>query len=166
MREPASPLDDFPLHGAAPAEPASKPETVVAARAVAPLSARWSAAAADAAAILLLAAVAILAARLVTGASPRPAGIAWALGFVFYLSFFATVPPLVLFGKTVGMALADLSARPPSGGAGLATSAALNRWLGTAATVVAAGLPLLWTASSPDAPTPADRLSGRALTVD
>ena len=93
-------------------------------------------------------------------------GIAWALGFVVYLSFFATVPPLMLFGKTVGMALADLSARPPSVGAGLSASAALRRWIGTAATAAAAGLPLLWTASSPDAPTPADRLSGRALTVD
>lgn len=174
MREPPSSLDDFPLHGAAPGRAASSPSpspspSPAASRpvpAAAPLGARWSAAAADAAALLLLAAIAILAARVATGVTPRPSGIAWALGFVLYLSFFATVPPLMLFGKTVGMALADLSARPPSIGAGLSASAALRRWIGTAATAAAAGLPLLWTASSPDAPTPADRLSGRALTVD
>lgn len=167
MREPPSPLDDFPLHGAAPGQAAPPPHApAVSVPAAAPLRVRWPAAAADAAAVLLLAASAILAARLVTGVSPRPAGIAWALGFVVYLSFFATVPPLVLFGKTVGMALAGLSAKPPSIGAGLSASAALRRWIGTAATAAAAGLPLLWTASSPDAPTPADRLSGRALTVD
>lgn len=162
----ADPLDDFPLHGAGAGQAASSlvPEAPI--PAAAPLGARWSAAAADAAALLLLAAIAILGARLATGASPRPSGIAWALGFVVYLSFFATVPPLMLFGKTVGMALADLSAKPPSIGAGLSASAALRRWIGTAVTAAAAGLPLLWTASSPDAPTPADRLSGRALTVD
>ena len=163
----SSPLDEFPLHGAASGRTvSSSPVSPALVRAAAPLGLRWSAAAADAAALLLLAAIAILAARFATGASPRPSGIAWALGFVVYLSFFATVPPLMLFGKTVGMALADLSARPPSIGAGLSASAALRRWIGTAATAAGAGLPLLWTASSPDAPTPADRLSGRALTVD
>jgi hypothetical protein len=171
VREPASPLEDFPLHDGAPAGvlPRTAPEPAPAAEpptATASLGARSTAAAADAATLLLLAAVAILAARFVTGASPRLSGVAWALGFVAYLSFFATVPALVLFGKTVGMALADLSARPPSGAPGLSASAALRRWLGTIATAATAGLLLLWTAASPNAPTPADRLSGRALTVD
>ncbi len=171
MREPPHTLDDFPLHGALPGEeprsaaPSAKP-LAPSVSAAAPLGARWSAAAADAAAVLLLAGIAILAARIATGISPRLSGIAWALGFVAYLSFFATVPPLVLFGKTIGMALADLSATSPSGGAGLPAPAALRRWIGTAATAATAGLALLWTVSSPDAPTPADRLSGRALSVD
>lgn len=171
MRESGSPLDDFPLHGdagvdalaAAPAREAALP-AVLSGR-VAPLSARATAAAADAAVSLLLAAFAILAARLVTGRSPRPAGIAWAAGFVVYLSLFATVPPLVLFGKTVGMALAELSARPEAG-AGLPAAAAARRWLGTLVTAATAGLALLWTRSDARAPTPADRLSGHALTVD
>ena len=47
---------------------------------------------------------------------PRPAGIPWALGFLVYLSLFATVPALVLFGRTVGMAISDLSARPGTDG--------------------------------------------------
>jgi hypothetical protein len=134
--------------------------------AAAPIAARWSAAAADAAAVLLIGALAILAARLATGASPRLPGIAWALGFLVYLSLFATVPPLVLFGKTVGMALAELSVRRDAGGSGLSAAAALRRWLGTLATAAGAGLPLLWTTRSPQAPTPADRLSGHPLTVD
>jgi hypothetical protein len=83
-----------------------------------------------------------------------------------YLSLFATVPALVLFGKTVGMALAELSARPAAGGAGLSAAAAFRRWLGSLATVAAAGLPLFWTAGSPQAPTPADRLSGHPLTLE
>ena len=167
----SGPLEDFPLHGEAlpggmgftagpreTARGASRP-------AVARLGARWSAAAADAATVLLLAALAILAARVTTGAIPRLAGVGWALGFAAYLSFFSTVLPLILFGKTVGMALADLSARSDAGGR-LSAAAALRRWLATAATVSTAGLLLLWTASHPEAPTPADRFSGHALTVD
>ncbi len=80
--------------------------------AAAPLSARFSAAAADAAAVLLLTALAILAARLRTGASPGPSGLLWIAAFVLYLSAFATIVPIVAFGRTIGMALADLSARP------------------------------------------------------
>ena len=134
--------------------------------AAAPLAARWSAAAADAAAVLLIVALAVLGARFQTGESPRLPGMAWAMGFAVYLSLFATVVPLVLFGKTVGMALADLSARSAAGGAGLPAAAALRRWLATSATAATAGLLLLWTASHSEAPTPADRFSGHALTVD
>lgn len=168
----ASPLEDFPLQeeiGIAlpralrepdPPEPAGG-----AAIAAAPLGARLSAAAADAAAVLLLAALAILGARVVTGQAPRPAGLPWAFAFLVYLSLFATVPALVLFGRTVGMAISDLSARSGPE-AGLPADAALRRWAGTLATAATAGLLLLWTRRSPDLPTPADRFSGRPLSLD
>jgi hypothetical protein len=172
VREQRRSLDDFPLHAGEPDEPLGVFEAPGRLRpsgragAVAPLGARWSAAAADAATILAIGALAILGARLVTGSSPRPPGLAWAAGFLVYLSLFATVPALVLFGKTVGMALAELSARAAAGGAGLSAAAAFRRWLGSLATVATAGLPLLWTAGSPQAPTPADRLSGHPLTLE
>lgn len=177
MRQHGNPLEDFPLHeGTRGDSPAPLPSSLDASEPVrpaeaaeivaAPIAARWSAAAADAAAVLLIGALAILAARLASGQSPRLPGIGWALGFLVYLSLFATVPPLILFGKTVGMALAELSVRRDSGASGLPAAAALRRWLGTLFTAAAAGLPLLWTARSPQARTPADRLSGHSLAVD
>ncbi len=171
---PAAPLEDFPLQDdfaraaearAIEAAAAADPQGANAG-AAAPVAARLSAAAADAAVVLLLGALAILSARVLTGQSPRPAGLAWALAFLVYLSFFATVPPLVLFGRTVGMAISDLAARPDGAGAGLPPDAALRRWGGTLATAATAGLLLLWTRRRPDAPTPADRLSGRPLSLD
>jgi len=170
-------LQDFPLHPgtadvrAAVAAPAPEAELISDAAAssdhpAAPLSPRWTAAAADAALVLLLTAIAILAARWVTGRMPAASGILWAAAFLVFLSFFAVVPALVLFGRTVGMALADLSVRSDEGAAGVEASEASRRWIGTLATAVAAGLPLVWTVSNAEAPTPADRLSGRALTVD
>lgn len=170
-------LQDFPLQPeatdvrAALASRAPEVESVPeshapAAHAAAPLSPRWTAAAADAALVLLLTAIAILAARWVTGRTPSASGILWAAAFLVFLSFFAVVPALVLFGRTVGMALADLSVRSDEGSAGVDAAEASRRWIGTLATAASAGLPLLFTASNADAPTPADRLSGRALTVD
>jgi hypothetical protein len=144
-------------------------EPVVAATAAtrtAPLAARLTSAAADTAAVLLLCALALLAARLATGTSPRPAGIPWILGFLLFLSFFTTVPALVLFGRTVGMALSDLSARGGAGEGGLPADAALRRWAGGIATAATGGLLLLWTVRDPQNPTPADRLSGHSLTID
>jgi len=179
VRETESPLEDFPLHGGdAVASPAIAGAPSVASEAeieappaaatsggIAPLSTRATAAAADAAVVLLLTAFALLAARLATGATPRPAGLAWAAGFALYLSFFATVPGLVLFGKTIGMALAEISARSEAG-AGLSAGMASRRWLGTLLAAATAGLALLWTRSDAGLPTPADRLSGHALTID
>jgi hypothetical protein len=165
-------LQDFPLHtldgaaaGPAPEAPAAVgvPESAPAA---APLSARLAAAAADAAAVLLLTALAILAARLRTGTSPAPAGLLWVGAFVIFLSAVATVVPIVAFGRTIGMALADLSARPGAGRPGVPAGAAFRRWLGTAATAATGGLLLFWTARDAQAPTPADRLSGCALIGD
>lgn len=172
MREHDGSLGDFPLRGEAKERfgvferPDRLGPAAPRAGAVAPLRARWRAAAADAVAILAIGTVAILGARLMTGSSPRLPGLAWAAAFLVYLSLFATVPALVLFGKTVGMALAELSARPATAGAGLSAAAAFRRWLGSLATVAAGGLPLLWTAASPQAPTPADRLSGHPLTLE
>src|SRR5215831_13217450 len=152
------PFEDFPLHPETELEPIRKaePSTPTAAEeraGAAPLGPRLTAAAADAAVVLLLAAIALLGARVLTGAVPRPAGMPWALGFVLYLSFFATVLPLVLFGRTVGMAIADLSARSESD-AGMPASAAARRWAGTLAATASAGLALLWTRRDPERPTP------------
>jgi hypothetical protein len=166
------PLDDFPLYGAtrgADAGHALDPVDAFAAAtpaAAAPLSPRLSAAAADAATVLLLAALAILAARLATGESPGLSGLVWVIGFLLYLWAFATIVPIMAFGRTVGMALADLSARPDGPQAGLTAREAFRRWLGTLATAATGGLLLLWSARDPRAPTPADRLSGCALTLD
>jgi hypothetical protein len=160
-------LGDFPLHENAPSHPALSEPAAEARhlRAAAPLATRLAAAAADAAALLLLSAAAVLAARLVTGRAPGLAGLGWMAGFLLYLSLFVTIPPLVLFGRTPGMALADLVAKPAPGGSGLPLAGACRRWLGTLATAAAAGLPLLWTARDPEAPTPADRISGHPLSV-
>jgi hypothetical protein len=166
----ADPLEDFPLQGgieAAAPRLLREPEKAdpAAGRGIAPLGARLSAAAADAAVVLLLCALALLGARMRTGQSPRPAGVPWALGFLVYLSLFATVPPLMLFGRTVGMAISELSARSGTQ-AGLPLGAALRRWCGTLATAATAGLLLLWTRRRRDMPTPADRFSGRPLSLD
>jgi hypothetical protein len=167
---PAEPFEDFPLRSDFEAEAKSadlepEPSGHEAAVRAAPLAPRFSAAAADAAVVLLLAALALLGARWLTGAIPRRAGAPWTFAFLFYLSFFATVPPLVLFGRTVGMAISDLSAR--SGGeAGMTAGGALRRWAGTLACAATAGLILLWSRRDPARPTPADRLSGRPLTLD
>ncbi|MEP6993774.1 MAG: RDD family protein [Acidobacteriota bacterium] len=172
MREPRRSLDDFPLHDGEPGEawgaretPSSVAPAAPTSGAVAPMGHRWSAAAADAAAILAIGALAILGARWVTGSVPRLSGVAWALAFLLFLSFFATVPPLVLFGKTLGMALAELSARSGMA-AGISATAAFRRWVGTLGTVAALGMPLLWTARAPESPTPADRFSGHPLTLE
>ncbi|HEY3202481.1 MAG TPA: RDD family protein [Thermoanaerobaculia bacterium] len=163
-----SPLQDFPLRGEREVElPDPFAPRSEAPASAAPLAARWPAAAADAAAVVLLAALPLLGARAASGQTPRLSGIAWVIGFLLYLFLFATLVPLVLFGKTVGMALANLSVqRPGREGSHLSIRAALRRWVGTIATAATAGLPLLWTARHPEAPTLADRLSGHPLTVD
>ena len=165
----AARLEDFPLQAEGgperpPLFPAAEPPSLGAAGA--PLLPRFYAAAADAAVVILLTAIAILAARIGTGHSPRGAGIAWAIAFMVYLSAVTTVLPLVLFGRTIGMALSDLSARCDDSGAGLDPAAALRRWAGTLATAATGGLVLLATRRNPDRPTPADRLSGYPLALD
>jgi hypothetical protein len=170
-------LDDFPIREGEPEslfsdEPVASvrtPGDLAPSRAsgsVAPLAARGSAAAADAATVLLIAALAILGARAATGRVPHVSGAGWALGFLLLLSLCATVPALLLFGKTLGMALAEITTHSDGAGARVSAGAAFRRWLGTLATAATGGLALLWTAGSPDAPTPADRLSGHPLTLE
>ena len=132
----------------------------------APLSARVAAFAADGALVLLLVAAALLAATAGRGRTLEISGLLWTGVFAFYLSFFSTVVPLVLFGKTVGMALTGLTARGPRGSAALTAAQSVRRWLGTALTLVTLGAPLLATRRDRSAPSPGDRLSGRPLTSE
>ncbi len=133
---------------------------------VASLGARWPAFAADGAAVVLLAAAALLLAMVWRAEAPRIQGLFWAAGFVVYLSGFATIVPLVLFGRTVGMALTGLSACDEGVGRRLTPRQSAQRWAGTLLTAATLGAPLLWTMRSPATPTPADRLSGRPLVED
>lgn len=129
----------------------------------APLSARGAAFAADSALVLLLVAAALLAATAGRGQAFELAGLLWTGVSAFYLSFFSTVVPLILFGKTVGMALTGLTARGPKGSAPLTTTQSARRWLGTALTLLTLGVPLLVTRRDRGSPSPGDRLSGRPL---
>jgi hypothetical protein len=162
------PLADFPLRAepvadlglpapAAPASPASG---------LALLPDRAIGTAADAAVSILLVLAGLLAAYAARGRTPQFAGLAWASAFALYVSFFVVVVPLVFFGRTVGMALAGLAARDDGTGRRLTATEAARRWAGTLATVAAIGLPLFFTARDSEAPTLADRLSGRTLARD
>lgn len=128
----------------------------------APASARVIATASDAAVVVLIVSAALLFAGS-RGGWPSPAGMIWAAAFALYLSFFATVVPLVFFGRTVGMALSGLAAAPRAGSRGLAVREACLRWLGTLATGLSLGLSLLFTRRDREAPTLADALSGRPI---
>ena len=148
-----------------PSVPALEPAPPNPDGAAAPLSARGAAFAADAALVLLLAAAALLAATAGRGQPLRLQGLFWTAVFAVYLSFFATVVPLILFGKTVGMALTGLTARGRRGSP-LTAAESARRWLGTALTAAGLGLPLVVTRRHRAAPSPGDRLSGRPLTVE
>lgn len=168
-RDGTSPLVDLPLSSAAGQSPAlslrdgeAAAQQALDGRA-APLPARGAAFAADAAFVLLLAAVALLAATAGRGQSLRLQGLAWTAVFALYLSFFSTVVPLILFGKTVGMALTGLTARGRKGSP-LTAAESARRWLGTVLTLVGLGIPLLVTRRDSEAPSPGDRMSGRPLT--
>lgn len=155
-------LVDLPLRAGREAAAASAPALPVAPRAervgMAPLSSRGTALAADAALVLLLTAAPLLAATALPGSGLAARGLWGTALFTIYLFFFATVVPLILFGKTVGMALTGLTARAP-----LTAAEASRRWIGTALTLAGAGIPLLATRRRHDSPSPADRLSGRTL---
>ena len=162
------PLTDFPLRAEPVADlglpsPAGAPPP---ASGLALLPDRAIGTAADAAVSILLVLVGLLAAYAARGRTPQFAGLGWASVFALYVSFFVVVVPLVLFGRTVGMALAGLAARDDGTGRRLTATEAVRRWAGTLATVAAVGLPLFFTARDPEAPTLADRLSGRTLARD
>jgi len=168
-------LADLPLRGAAgddvwaglPHRPAPPlPAASGRAARAAPLSRRAMAFAADAALVVLVVAGALLAAQLRAGKAPRLPGLPWAGAFAIYLSFFAVVLPLLLFGRTLGLALAGLRVRAGETGPRLTLPEAAARWIGTLATLVTLGLPLAFTARDAELPTPADRLSGRSLTAE
>lgn len=163
-------LNDFPLRP----EPSldlgstdlSETPTVVPASGVASLPDRAIGAAADVAMSILVVVVALLAAFAARDRTPRISGLGWAALFTLTVSFFAVVVPLILFGRTVGMALAGLVAKDEGGGRRLTPTQAVRRWAGTLITLAGAGLPLLWSLRDAGAPTPADRLSGRTLVRD
>jgi hypothetical protein len=155
---PLGDLQALPLLTSGPASPSTG-----AAIAAAGLGSRTVAFAADLAGSSLAVTLAIVAAAAVTGRAPRLPGLPWAAAFGLGFSFFFVVLPLMLFGRTVGMSLAGLSARPGPPGRRLTVAEAGRRWLGTALAAVTAGIPLLFTRRDPTRPTPADRWSGRAL---
>ncbi len=168
-REKPAPLVDLPLGPEAGQPPdlslrvGEADETPAAGGRVAPLPARGPALAADAALVLLLAAVALLAATAGRGQPLRLQGLAWTAVFGFDRAFFSTVLPLILFGKTVGMALTGLTARGRNGPP-LTASESARRWLGTVLTLASLGVPLLVTWRDREAPSPGDRMSRRPLT--
>ncbi len=136
-----------------------------AAVAAAPLSARAIAFAADLAGTSLAVTLALIAGIAATGRAPRLSGLPWAAAFAIGFSFVFVCLPLTLFGRTVGMTLAGLTARPGESGRRLTPGEAARRWAGTALLVAGLGLPLLL-AGDPLRGTPADRLSGRILIRD
>jgi hypothetical protein len=110
--------------------------------------------------------IALLAAFAARGRTPRFSGLGWTALFGVTVFFIVVVVPLVLFGRTVGMALAGLIARDDGAGRLLSPAQAARRWAGTLFTIVGAGIPLAWTIRDASAPTPADRWSGRTLVRD
>jgi uncharacterized RDD family membrane protein YckC len=167
-RDAAAPLLDFPLgdeRGEAFSLPLATegPSVEPASVRPAPLLARLGAAAADAALVSLILLIALLAAAAARNLWPAPRGLFWAAGFGLYLSFFATVLPLVLFGRTVGMALGDLIAAPSGGTRRLSLREAVLRWTGSVLTLASLGASMLFTRRDPAAPTLADGLSGRTI---
>ncbi len=162
------PLGDFPLRAEPPLEltPFRTDPTAPVASGFASLPDRALGTAADAATAILLVSVALLGAFAARGRTPEFEGLGWASAFFLYVSFFVVVVPLVLFGRTVGMALAGLSVRGEGSSRQLTPSEAARRWAGTLATLAGFGIPLFWTARDPEAQTLADRLSGRTLVRD
>jgi uncharacterized RDD family membrane protein YckC len=151
-------VDSFALPLASEGPPVDPP-----APSAAPPSARIVAAASDAAVLVLVVSAAVLVAGSIRGLWPAAAGILWAAAFALYLSFFATVVPLILFGRTVGMALAGLAAAPRGGSRRLELRESVLRWTGSLVTALSLGLSLLFTRRDRQAPTLADALSGRPL---
>ena len=160
-------LAEFPLdtgEGHASPVTAGKAEReTLATGSAAGLSLRALAAAADLAAAVLGVSLPIVLAAALRGRWPTPTGLLWAAGFGLSLSLAATVAALFLFGCTPGMALCGLRVRSGAAGARPTAGQAARRFLGTALTAATLGAPLLLTLRDRDAPTLADRLSGRPL---
>ena len=128
----------------------------------APAAPRLTAFLADASLCGIVAAASFLGAAALVRRSPSVQGWLWCGLFALLVSFFLVVPTLALFGRTPGMALADLTADDPSGEKP-EFAASLARWGATALTAVLAGLPLATMLFDRRRRTPADLLSGRPL---
>jgi uncharacterized RDD family membrane protein YckC len=128
----------------------------------APVGPRLTAFLADASLCAIVAAASFLGAAASVRRSPAATGWLWCALFALLVSFFLVVPTLALFGRTPGMALADLTADDPSGEKP-EFAASLLRWGATALTALLAGLPLATTIFDRGRRTPADLLSGRPL---
>lgn len=166
---PEEPLADLPLRVERPGALPERTQGPARAPEAAPLASRAVAFVGDVATVLLAVAAALLAATAAAGArapTPTPRGLAWAGVFALYFSFFAITVPLLLFGKTVGLALSGLVVRPGETGRRLTFSESVRRWAGTLLTAATFGIPLLFTMRDRARPTPADRLSGRELVED
>jgi hypothetical protein len=146
-----------PPAGASARSSSSDPEPV------ATLGARAIAFAADLSGASLAVTIALMAAAAWVGRGPRLPGLGWAAAFGVLFSFVFVGLPLALFGRTVGMSLAGLAARPGPAGRVLTPSEASRRWAGTALAAASLGLPLWLGRRDPERPTLADRLSGRPL---
>jgi uncharacterized RDD family membrane protein YckC len=138
------------------------PETTPTADRAAPIGARARAFAADALLCVLVSAGAFLGAAASVRRSPSAGSWIWCALFALQVSFFLCIPSLVLFGKTPGMALSDLTAeredgeKPP-------VPFALRRWIAGILTILLAGLPLFTIVFDRRRRTPADLSSGWPL---
>ena len=137
----------------APPEPAASPGP------------RMKAFAADAVLCAIVGASSFLSAAAAVRRTPSAGGWLWCAAFALLVSFFLVVPTLALFGRTPGMALADLTAED-AGGEKPSFASSLRRWFATVASTLLAGLPLATMLFDKRRRTPADLFSGRALHVD
>lgn len=167
--EPSRRLDDsagepeaVSLFADAPPDPPEELEPPASAASAGP---RLKAFAADAIVCAIVGAASFLSAAAAVRRAPPSAGWIWCAAFGLLVSFFLVVPTLALFGRTPGMALADLSADDAEGEKpSFATS--VRRWLGTAGSALFAGLPLATMLFDKRGRTPADFFSGRPIHVD
>jgi len=153
---PAEAVSLFPDEGRPAAEPPPPVDFA------APLGARLKALVVDGVLCGVLSGASFLSAAALVRRAPAPWGWLWCAVFVLLLSFFLVVSTLALFGKTPGMALADISADDASGEKPT-FAASIRRWIATAVTIFTAGLPLLTVLFDRRRRTPADFLSGRPL---
>ncbi|MGH9441770.1 MAG: RDD family protein [Thermoanaerobaculia bacterium] len=143
-------------------EPAREPVDAGNSASPAALAARARAFGTDALLCGLVSGGAFLAAAASVERSPAAASWIWCAVFMVQVSFFLCVPSLILFGRTPGMALADLTVeredgeKPPF-------AAAAGRWLLCVFTALLAGLPLLTVAFDRRRRTPADLATGWPL---
>jgi RDD family len=128
----------------------------------APLSPRLLAGFGDLFLAVLVAGIGIFAAYARNGAVPTLTTAVWATAFALYFSFIVSTLTLTLFGRTPGMALADLTARDEEGRLPAAGPAAL-RWAVSVLTAALLFLPLVAILFDEERRTPADRASGRSL---